>query len=44
MVKKIILCTPRSGSTCAIKWLRKENNLYHTNHEESFLNENQDCF
>ena len=44
MVKKIILCTPRSGSTCAIKWLRKENNLYHTNHEEPFLNENPTLF
>jgi hypothetical protein len=39
-MKKIILCTPRSGSTCAIKWLRKESQLLHTSHEEPFLHNN----
>lgn len=39
-MKKIILCTPRSGSTCAVKWLREKSKLLHTSHEEPFLNNN----
>jgi len=39
-MKKVLLCTPRSGSTCAVKWLRKKTKLLHTSHEEPFLNNN----
>jgi hypothetical protein len=39
-MKKVILCTPRSGSTCAVKWLRKKSGFLHTSHEEPFLNGN----
>ena len=39
-MKKVLLTTPRSGSTCAVKWLRKETGLLHTSHEEPFLKNN----
>ncbi len=39
-MKKVLLCTPRSGSTCAVKWLREKSGLLHTSHEEPFLDNN----